>query len=159
MCSQALGIDPVEDPAFEMFDAPQRLALIRNYYDLLRRANPLRFDRCVAGSQASCDSVAREIPEDVIPRPTAPDVRQSVVSLALEIGGDGAFDRFVAAGSPKSRIEAASRLPADSVVGLWRTAFLDTRHQSTAIDAETALSAVAWAALCGALALRSSRWR
>ena len=43
------------------------------------------------------------------------------------IGGDGAFDRFMAEASPRARIEAAAKLPVDTVVAKWRDTILDSR--------------------------------
>jgi hypothetical protein len=159
-CVQILGLVEVADPAFALFNAASRVNVIERWSPLLRRANTKQYDRCtVAKVEAACDSLVRTMPPDVVPLPVPPVVRQSFVRYALMIGGAGAFDRFMAQSSPRQRIEAATKLPADTVVARWRDTILDSRSSSTAIDMETGISALAWAALCGALALRSSRWR
>jgi hypothetical protein len=159
-CVQILGLVEVADPAFALFNAASRVGVIERWSPLLRRANAKQYDRCtVAKVEAACDSLSRSIPPDVVPLPVPPVVRQSFVRFALMIGGDGAFDRFIDAKNPRARIEAAAKLPVDTVVARWRDTILDSRSSSTAIDMETGMSALAWAALCGALALRSSRWR
>jgi hypothetical protein len=160
-CEQALGVVPVDDPAFTLFDAPERLEMINMRQTILRRIDAAQFDRCTAGrSQPACDSVARGIPPDVVGESVPPAVRQSLVRFALATGGDGAFDRFAAAAAtPRARLEAASNLPMDSLVSRWRATLMDAPRASTAVDLETALSSLAWAALCVGCALRSSRWR
>jgi hypothetical protein len=107
-----------------------------------------------------CDSLVHMIPRDAVPAATSPDVRRSLVRYALKIGGPGAFDRFATTdGTASERIAAAAKIPTDSVIGRWRTALVESQGSPTAIDLETAISALCWAAACGALALRSSRWR
>jgi len=159
-CEQVLGLVHVDDPAFTFFDASQRFTMIVGFAHILRRADPAQFDRCtVARNQATCDSLAHAIPTDAVNAPIPPLVRQSLVRFALATGGDGAFDRYAAATSPKARLEAASQLPADSLVRRWRDTIMGAQKGSTAVDLETAVSSLAWAALCVACAVRSSRWR
>jgi hypothetical protein len=159
-CSQLLGLVEVSDPAFMLFDAASRQDVIKRLSPLLRRADAKLFDRCITAKvETACDSLMRSVPPEALPAPAPPIVRQSFVRFALMIGGDGAFDRFIAESNPRARIEAATKLRADTVIRRWRETLLDTRTSSTAIDMETGISALAWAALCGALALRSSRWR
>lgn len=159
-CSQALGFEPVDDPAFRFYSQTQRRMLVVNSAQLLRRSYPREFDLCVDATKlASCDSLAHMIPPDVIPLPISPSVRQSLVRYALEIGGDGSFDRFAVDGTPSARIEAAARMPLDSVIARWHARLLDARSTSTAIDLTTAASSLFWVCLCAGLALRSSRWR
>lgn len=159
-CNQVLGLTATPDPAFELYSADERRSLIERNARILRRADPAQFDRCLsAEKQPACDSLARQIPADAVPAPTNGDVRQSFVRFALARGGEGAFDRFIAPGSPQVRIASAARMPADSVVRLWQARVGASRRSSTALDMETALSALAWAGVCAGLALRSSRWR
>jgi hypothetical protein len=159
-CAQVLGLVAIDDPAFSLFDVRTRREVIEHWSSILRRADAKQYDRCTATNiEAACDSLARSIPPDAVPAAAPPVVRQSFARFALMIGGDGAADRFMAEPTPRARIEAATRLPADSVIARWRDTILDARSSSTAIDLETGISALVWAAVCGALAMRSSRWR
>jgi hypothetical protein len=99
------------------------------------------------------------IPVDVIPLPTSPMLRESLVRFALAVGGPGAFERFAAADSLTARLEGAARMPVDSLVARWRAKLVAARSTSTAIDMTTALSSLFWVGVCACLALRSSRWR
>jgi hypothetical protein len=160
-CLQILELEPVDDPAFVYLTAPQRRLLVIQRGGLIRRADPGQFDRCASGGElTACDALVRMIPSDAVPRPVPPSVRQSFARFALAAGGAGAFDRFASAGPAiRNRIEAASKMSADSVVDQWRAALVDARTTSTALDGRTALSSVFWIGLCACLALRSSRWR
>jgi hypothetical protein len=160
-CMQALELVVVNDAPFVLFDAAQRRGMIEWYSFALQRRDPAAYSRCVQhGLQATCDSLIRSIPANVVPKPVPPAVRANLVRYALMLGGSGAFDRLANAKGPiADRIAAAARLPIDSVVSRWQENVMSSRSASTAIDATTALSSLFWACLCGALALRSSRWR
>ncbi len=160
-CSKALGLVPVEDPAFGLFDEPQRVDMIKWYSFVLRRRDPSKYTRCVSdGNRAACDSLVRSIPTNAVPTPVSGAVRLNFVRYALAIGGDGAFDRLALTnGTPGDRIAAAARLPIDSVVSRWQSNLMSSPSSSTSIDPLTAISSLFWAGLCGTLALRSSRWR
>ena len=126
-----------------------------------RRTDAAQYSRCtIAHVQAVCDSIVRSIPLDAVPSPTPPSVRRSLVRYALMTGGSGAFDRLASGdGTVSDRLSVVSRMPIDSLVRRWQQALVASRATSTAIDVETATSAILWAAACCALALRSSRWR
>jgi len=159
-CAGALGLTSSGNPLFTLYDATERAAIVKSFASILRRTEPVRFDRCASTLQSSvCDSLAELIPPDAVPLAAPPAVRQNFVHFALEEGGAGALDRFMAPGTPRERIERASRMPADTVVAHWQANFSNTRSTSTALDTTTALSSLVWAAACATLALRSSRWR
>jgi hypothetical protein len=161
-CAVALAIVKVPDPAFVWYDARERRELIRSAAHVLRqRGSEAPVDRCtVRGELTVCDSLLRLIPEDALTAPLNAAARQSLVRLALEMGGDGAFTRLAAStGSVADRLSAAARVSSDSLVRAWRAQAMSASYGNTTLTTETALSAVFWATLCGALALRSSRWR
>ncbi len=159
-CPEALGLVPVEDPAFKFYSADQRRDLVNDNGRVLRRANQREFDRCVIDKlTAVCDSLIHMVPADAIPAPIPADVRRSLVRYALETGGDGAFDRFSKPGTMARRIEAAAQMPTDSVVARWHARLHDSSTTQTALDATTALASIFWVTVCACLALRSSRWR
>ena len=160
-CIQALGLTAVSDPAFTLFNEDQRRDMIERNATRFRRADAAQYSRCtIAHVQAVCDSIVRSIPLDAVPSPTPPAVRRSLVRYALMTGGSGAFDRLASGdGTVSDRLSVVSKMPIDSLVRRWQQALVASRATSTAIDVETATSAILWAAACCALALRSSRWR
>jgi hypothetical protein len=76
-------------------------------------------------------------------------------------GGDGAYARLHASvGRPiAERFGIAARMPADSVIASWQAHVMTGRPAQPAIPPLGALATVLWIGACGALALRSSRWR
>jgi hypothetical protein len=160
-CLQALGLSPVAEPAFDLFNDAQRRDLIERNAMRFRRADPARYSRCTIDHiQATCDSIVRDIPFDAVALATPPTVRRSLLRFALHLGGSGSFDRLAGAkGSVGERIAAAAKAPIDSVVQRWQQTLMYSRSSSTALNLETAASALFWAAACCTLALRSSRWR
>lgn len=160
-CVQALGLTPVADPAFALYDAAGRQKMIAEKGRALRDDDSTAFDRCVRANQyAACDSIARSMPPELVPMALPWSARSTVLEYALVKGGRGAFDRMVATpGGMRDRLEAASGESADSLVGQWRAAIMDAPENAPSLDGETAISSLLWAALCGGLALRSSRWR
>ena len=159
-CMTALELRSVDNPAFTFLTPQQRRDLILANSRIIRRADPTRFDQCAdANAYVACDSLIAMIPSDAVPRPVSPSVRQSLVRFALQTGGAGAFDRFAAVNGIRGRLEAASKMPAESLVVRWRARVFDVRSASTAIDLTTAISSLFWIGLCAGLALRSSRWR
>lgn len=159
-CSLALGLSPVTDAAFAYYNARERRTIVERHAGVLRRADPAFFDRCSAEqSQPACDSLVRMVPSEAIDPPVPPSVRQSLTRYALDLGGDGAFDRFMRPAGVSERLAAAAQVPIDSLIARWREKLLDSRTSSTALDATTALSSLFWIGLCACLSLRSSRWR
>jgi hypothetical protein len=160
-CVQALGLTPVADPAFALFDAPGRQRMIAGQRRALRDADSTAFDQCVGANQfAACDAIARSMPRELVPMALPWSVRVNVLEYALVNGGRGAFDRMIVTpGGIRARLEAASGLTTDSLVSRWRVAVMDGPENAPSLDGETAISSLLWAALCGGLALRSSRWR
>ncbi len=160
-CLEAFSLLPVADPAFELYDDAGQRGIINAHGYLLRQSDPTAYDACMThGVRAACDKLLRSMPVDAIPQPLPASLRQSLVRYALSIGGAGAFDRLVGTqGTPRQQLEAAARMPADSLVSKWRAMALRTRNASSTIDVETALASIAWAGLFAGLSLRSSRWR
>lgn len=160
-CVQALGLAPVPDPAFALFDAAGRQRMIADERRALRDDDSTTFDHCVRANQyAACDSIARSMPPELVPMALPGSARSTVLEYALVKGGRGAFDRMIGTpGEIRARLEASSGESADSLVSQWRAAVMDAPENAPSLDGETAISSLLWAALCGGLALRSSRWR
>lgn len=159
-CRRALGLTPTADPLFDLYSADQRASIVSINGRALKRADAEQFDRCIRRKAlTACDSLARLIPPEAVPSPVPPSVHQSLLRFAIETGGPGAFDRFVSDTLLASRLSAASRLPVDSLVSRWRERAVDSRRAQTTLDPLTAISSLFWVAVCGGLAMRSSRWR
>lgn len=109
---------------------------------------------CYDGDQAACrrllvgsDSAARGL-------------RLSLASVAIQAGGDGAFERLLTnEGTPVARLEATAQMPLDSLVARWQSRVRYARGPSEDMGPGMAVASSFWIVLMGALSLRSSRWR
>lgn len=160
-CLKAFTLVAVENPAFDLYDQTGQQAIIQSHAYLLRQNDAPSFDACVdRHERGACTKLLLSIPADAIPQPLPASVRQSLVQYALLVGGPDAFTRLVQSnGTPREQLEAASRIPADSLVAGWRRMALRGKSGSSALDAETAIASIVWAGLFAGLSLRSSRWR
>lgn len=89
-----------------------------------------------------------------------PATRISLLQHALELGGNGAYARFIeAAPEIGSRLARAADHPLDEVMTGWRSAVQDARPRVHAGVARAGLWTLIWLAALGLLAMRSTRWR
>ena len=163
-CRQILGLSPIADPVLEGYTATQRRALVGA--DAPRFRTPgkaAEFDRCVAQhDDAACAARLRELSvESVLRSIASANIRRSFARSVLEQGGPGAYERLAATSALAldARFASAGGLPADSLVASWRARALSARPARSPVTPSTALATLAWIVACGALALRSSRWR
>ncbi|GMV06188.1 MAG: hypothetical protein AMXMBFR53_24640 [Gemmatimonadota bacterium] len=111
-----------------------------------------RYDNCLAFLAKHSRS---------IPTPLGYAARQSMVWIALERGGAGAFDRLVAdtTASPAHALRAASGLSDDELARAWLEWVLANRPAVYSDMGSTGWVALLWFLFFGALGLRSTRWR
>lgn len=114
---------------------------------------------CRNGSDDACLRLLRE--RGRAPEPLGAEARGALLALALEVGGPGALGRFSErdSASARSRLIAASRLPGDSLVALWRTRALAVRPDPVAPSGPVRAGVLFWVLLLGYLSTRSTRWR
>jgi len=158
-CMLTLGLTTTTDPVLEWYDAADRRAIIKREMDFRPHGYRVQSEQCLAGDDASCTDVLRQYTE-YHRTPVMSDIRESLVSVALQLGGASAYDRLlVASGTPTEQLEAAATVPIDSVVRAWQRRIRDTRTASDAMSLPIAIGSLFWIGLCGALSLRSTRWR
>jgi hypothetical protein len=95
-------------------------------------------------------------------RPLGLASRQSLVNVAIEMGGPGAFSRFatpVTEDDPRALIATTARNDADVVMAEWLRRVEAAKPDRAATDKEARFGAALWILLFAALATRSSRWR
>jgi len=157
-CHQALGFLPTTDPITEWYGPSGRRQLVRAHEWSVRRGNGAATRRCLDGSDEGCVTALRAAPS--VHLQIAPGLRASLVQFALQMGGPGAFERlFRSRGTPAERLAETAGVPVDSIVRLWHARVRDTRARSEAMTPEIAAMSLVWILMCGALSLRSSRWR
>ncbi len=162
-CRQLLGLAPVENVVVDGLTAAQRRSLVASAAARLRTpGKAAEFDRCIANDDTACVARLAHLPtESRSHSVSSADTRRSFARLVLDRGGTDAYARLRANDTIPlaARFAAAGGEPIDSLVATWRASVLAVRPSPSSVTPTTALATLAWIAACGALALRSSRWR
>lgn len=162
-CRQLLGLSPTVDILVEGHTAVDRRRLVVARRELRAPATAAEYDRCVReDDDAACIARLRESLIELSPwSGSSATVRHSFSRFVLARGGEGAYPRLRdSRGLPlDERFAAAGGMPADSLVSLWHARVVSTRPTPSSVPPATAAATLAWVLACGALALRSSRWR
>lgn len=160
-CGSALALNEVESPELEWYNADERRVVVgRRLPGRSPNRGQIRYECVIERSDAAClDFLTTEV--DEVPSPLSLGARRSLVAIALESGGGGAYTRLVnavALGREASLVNA-SGLPRDSLLSVWRTAVLSAAPQATTLTHSGTAAAVFWIVFFAAAATRSSRWR
>jgi hypothetical protein len=160
-CRVALMLTPGSNPIHDWHDSTTRRRLVRRHGALARRVDARGEQQCLAGSDADCIALLELFPAETFREPTAPALRSGLLRHAVAVGGAGSVERLLELNGVNStaRLEAAARLPMDSLIGSWRARVRDTRAPSEDLTVGITIMSLAWATGMGALSLRSSRWR
>lgn len=161
-CMTALGLGVDEGSAIEAWYTPaERRALVAGASFLgVMRNNSGAWEACVFDSdQPACDGLLRTQPRRWAPLPGS--VRASLLSLALESGGRGAWSRIVEdpTMSPEAALEYASGVPLSTLLAEWRSRVVENRPDVYGSLGAHSGVALMWALFFAALAMRSTRWR
>lgn len=142
------------------YTADERRALIAERFNFFgRRPGALR-QRCVdGGDQGACEEILANYGGDWAP--LGGDVRQSLVSHALEVGPPGSWERLVEDPDMTAieALEHASGQSIDVLLAGWHERLTANRPGSFAPLVPSSGRSLAWTLLFAALALRSTRWR
>ncbi|TMB88232.1 MAG: hypothetical protein E6J45_11590 [Chloroflexi bacterium] len=163
-CRIALGLQSGGDVLALWYpEAAERRALVtRTFPDYFNHgANAGAFRVCAGGVDSVCDALLRQVSAGSLPSPLGAQARTTVLRLALRLGGRDAYRRLIAdSGAPLfERLGNAAQANMDDVLARWRLEILAARPPSVALPWWAAALALAWAAVFGTCALRSSRWR
>lgn len=162
-CALALGlIDPAAGAVQLLLTPTER----RDAVDRLRwqfAEGSLLQDRqaCMAGVDSTCVHLLGIIPAGEWPKPLGNRARQSLVRVALRLGGSEAFARLMQdpAAPLSDRLQRASGVRVDSLLATWRSLVVRARPEPVTIPVWGVWAALAWGAIFAGLAIRSSRWR
>ena len=154
-CGALVALESTNDPVMDWFDPRMRREAVRQHLRAFDNRSETRSE-CLGGDDASCATMLHRAGFNPLPIP----LRGSLVRQALALGGTGAYERLVEAnGDVPTRLAAAARVPADSVVRAWQSNIRFTRVPSDAMRSSIAAASLGWIVLCVGLSLRSSRWR
>lgn len=160
-CRLAMGLTGLSDPVNQWYNSSDRRILVSRYH-WIDAANRCR----ESGNDSDCQEALRvhalRSRSTFFPAPPlSTSSRRMLVSVAMESGGTGAYERFLEADSAtiEQRLVAASGVPWDALLQNWRGAVFAARPKPTTISTILGWTAFGWIVLLGALATRSSRWR
>jgi hypothetical protein len=116
---------------------------------------------CAGGSDSACTALLESLPPGALPRPLAADARETLVHVALRLGGREAYHRLLERPSAPitERLAAAAGTSLDTVVTQWRSEILAARPEPVTLPPWGVWAALGWTALFAVCGLRSSRWR
>jgi hypothetical protein len=163
-CRQVLGLDAIDDPIVDAYTTADRVRFVTAAPERLRvAAKAAEYDRCVIDrDDAACIARLRELPpESLTSAYSTTALRRSFARWALALGGPGAYARLRAATDAPlaDRFGVAAGMPLDSAVASWCAHLIAGQPTRPAIPPLNAFATILWIGACGALALRSSRWR
>ncbi len=162
-CRDAVGLVTTPDLLLRWYPSPaERRALVaRTFSPYAQGPERSRLQSCVDGQDAACREVLRALPSGALPKPLGLDARETLLHLALRIGGREAYHRLMAAvDRPMAdRLASAAGVSTDSLLTRWRAAVLAARPAPLALPSWGVWIGLGWAAFFAACGLGSSRWR
>jgi hypothetical protein len=160
-CRHALDLVDSPDVFLHWYRSPEerRVVVSRSLPSLSRGAHGRTFQACAAGGDSACIELLRSVPEQALPRPGTRNARETLVHLALRLGGRDAYGRLARPGAPVAdRFAAAAGVPIDTLVTRWRAEIIAARPVPVTLPPWGLWIAIGWTALFAACGLRSSRW-
>lgn len=162
-CRDAVGLVTTSDLLLRWYPSPaERRALVaRTFSPYSQGPERSRLQSCVDGQDAACQEVLRALPWGVLPKPLGLDARETLLHVALRIGGREAYHRLMAAADQPmaDRLALAAGVSTDCLVTRWRAAVLAARPVPLALPSSGVWIGLGWALFFAACGLRSSRWR
>jgi hypothetical protein len=164
-CKSALGLIPTDDPLhtwYDPVDYPDLLKSVSNLHaELETQMGVPVVTACLHDRDiASCTRVVPRIPHSALRPPMPDDVRSLLFLVAMQNGGDGAFDRLVAdsASAPLARLAGAAKMPEHELLVAWRTRVTALRPARALPTAGIVLVSLLWIGCCFGAALKGTPW-
>jgi hypothetical protein len=112
------------------------------------------------GDEPACTEILQTYP-NLVQEPLSPMARQTLVRVAFESGGEGAFGRLMTGDSLAlpDRLARTAGLPVDSLIARWHAAIIAARPAGTVLSRAGGWTAFLWVVVLGVLAMRGTRWR
>ncbi|MEX0692650.1 MAG: hypothetical protein WD043_12490 [Gemmatimonadales bacterium] len=168
-CAVALGIDRPEHPPWAYWNPDGRRAVVERLARSYQFSDGRRrmIGECLQdGLDQSCIAYldltfASNVGFLLQLAPLGSAPRQTVLLVAMRMGGPGALGRLLADRSPTPRgaIEAAAGQPLESVLTVWHSAVTATNPEAQAATSGARLATLFWSLVFGAMALGGTRWR
>jgi hypothetical protein len=161
-CRSTLALDrPIDRVKLFRTRAERQEAMSRIVFTYGESEQLAAMKPCINGDDAVCVKLIGEVDPSRLPAPVGPIARQTLVRLALRLGGREAYSRLTADSTQPMdlRLTAAAGVPLDSLLFLWQSSVIAARPKSVELPAYGPLVGMAWFLVFGMVALRSSRWR
>ncbi len=161
-CREALFPEASDDPATRWYAPAERRRVVSEINkDYLSELASVQASCTEDGLDESCITFLRGMPSGTLGTPISRSAIHGLIRVALEVGGDGAFGRFVATDSlsAESRVLRTVGVPIDSLLGIWHARVLAARPEPIIASPLALWGALAWFVLFAGMALRSTRWR
>lgn len=161
-CREALFPEASDDPATRWYVPDERRRVVSEINkDYLPDLASVQASCTEDGSDGSCITFLRSMPSGTLGTPFSGPAIHGLIRVALEVGGDGAFGRFVDTDSlsAESRVLRTVGVPIDSLLGIWHARVLAARPEPTIASPLALWGALTWFVLFAGMALRSTRWR
>ncbi len=159
-CARVLDVTVTGDTVSLWYTVDeQRRAVVEHSGRWWMRMTP-EHRACVDGEAGACATYLSQR-RWIMGYPLSRRARDSLLRVALEIGGEGALGRLVRTHTPETgaRLAAAAGIPRDSLIAVWRERILAAAPPQVIMTGRTGVTAMAWSLLLVFLALRSTRWR
>jgi hypothetical protein len=161
-CARVLGLETAADTASLWYTAEeQRRAIVGRgagwWMDI--RTSP-DYIGCLDGDDTACATLLNRHLWMIGP-PLSASARESILRVALEVGGDGALQRLARSEgrSVGDRLAEAAEVPRDSLIAVWRERILAAAPEQVVMTGSTGGAALLWVVLLVFLSMRSTRWR
>jgi hypothetical protein len=158
-CAVSLGLRAGPDTLTEWYLPESWPRLATMVGGQLSGSETMAQQQCEAsGDLAACRTILT--PAHVLP-PVSVGGRRFLLQEALDVGGDGAFERLTAAGNIPlaDRLADAAGMPLDSLLARWSASIRAATPRGPARPAWELLLAAAWSAVLLAVVLGGPRWR
>jgi hypothetical protein len=159
-CRDALALGEQSVVTWYTADERRRVVETAQEWEPRLREDP-RAQQCViGGDERACVAVLEAYPH-VLGEPLSSLARQSLLRVALQSGGAGAFGRLVRSDTLPvlDALATAAAVPADSLIARWHRAILAARPRGTVLSLGGGWAAFVWVVMLGVAAMRSTRWR
>lgn len=158
-CWEAVGVVDSESGLWDRwYTAAGRLDLVRMRKRGYSDAD--LWDTCVLARQ---DRACKALLEKKVGGPEPPlsrSVRSSLLMFALSRGGRGSYQRLLgSSGDMRERLSEAAGMEPDALMSAWRQRVLAAKPEREHTSGRSRAAALAWLAVFGFLATRSTKWR
>jgi len=159
-CESALGVRMTPDSLDQWYTGAELRQFVTPRSYLGRYRGLPEYDECISSASKEPCLQVLAVATWLGQPPLSGSARTSLVRVAFELGGDGAFGRLASSeGTPLERLSAAAEVRSDSLLAVWHDRILEARPTSTQLSRPSAWIAFLWAIVTVTLATRSTRWR